>query len=149
MNIKGRQPVLLLLLLGFGKAFVSAGAEEGTSVVRSSHWLEKYSPSLPPPPPWTTRPATVAKRRNGSAAASDPDPDPLKRKIDWARMREAVFGPENMVDVITTGVATKVVVITGYVLMGKSAHSVHRTGNGGKLRSSHADSRQAIKSAVA
>ena len=55
MNFKGRQSLLLLLLLGFGKAFVSAAAN-GTTAARSSHWLEKYSPS-PLLQPWTSPPA--------------------------------------------------------------------------------------------
>ena len=152
MNFKGRQPLLLLLLLGFGKAFVSAAAN-GTTAARSSHWLEKYSPSLPITDAevvpgkglpgkfdfllavssgnFSTWPATLsndhekARRRNGREETADPDP--LKRKIDWGRVREVVFGSENMVQVVTTGVATKVVVITGYVLAGKS--SLHREGH--------------------
>ena len=46
------------------------------------------------------------------------DPDPLDRKIDWD-MLMGMMGPENMVEVITTGVATKMVLITGYLLAGK------------------------------
>ena len=162
MNFKGRrQSLLLLLLLGFGRGFVSA-AVSGTSgasvAARSSHWLEKYSPLLPitdaevvpgkalpgkfdfpaavSPGNFSTWPATLsaehekARRRNGQeeTADPDPDPDPLKRKIDWGRVREVVFGSENMVQVVTAVVATKVVMITGYVLAGKS--SFHREGHG-------------------
>ena len=120
MNLKGRQPLLLLLLLGFGKSFVSA-AIAGTSVARSSHWLEQYSPSPPLPPPRpATLPALVTDRR--SEQGDTGDPDPLKRKIDWGRVREVVFGTDNMVEAITTGVATKIVVTTGYVLAGKFLH---------------------------
>ena len=62
-------------------------------------------------------------RRNGQEEVADADP--LKRKIDWGRVREVVFGSENMVQVITTGVATNIVVITGYVLAGKSLHHLN------------------------
>ena len=41
MKVKGRQPLLLLLLLGFGKSFVSAAA--ASRHYHDSHWLEEYS----------------------------------------------------------------------------------------------------------
>ena len=106
MKVKGRQPLLLLLLLGFGKSFVSATAASRHSP--ASHWLEEYS----------THPTDVKTLwRRGLNIT---DTDPLKRKIDWARLNEVVFGTENVVEVVTTGVATKVVVITGYLLAGES-----------------------------
>ena len=106
MKVKGWQPLLLLLLLGFGKAFVSAAAGSRHSPV--SHWLEGCSTH-------STDVKTLGQRGLNST-----DNDPLKRKIDWARLNEVVFGTENVVEVVTTGVATKVVVITGYLLAGES-----------------------------
>ena len=176
MKVKRRQPLLLLLLLGFGKAFVSAAVASRLSP--ASHWLEESSaPSedtktlcrrglnnannapmkrrigwarlnevmfgtenvvedvisgfatrLPPASHLLeeyTAPSTDMKtlRRRG---LNSNDPDPLKRKIDWARLNEVVFGTENVVEVITTGVATKFVVITGYLLAGESSlHSCY------------------------
>ena len=106
MKVKGRQPLLLLLLLGFGKSFVSAaGAASRHSP--ATHWLEEYS--VP-----STKVRTLWQR-----GLNITDQDPLKRKIDWARLNEVVFGTENVVEVITTGVATKFVVITGYLLAGE------------------------------
>ena len=106
MKVKGRQPLLLLLLLGFGKAFVSAAAASRHSL--ASHWLQEYSTQ-----------STDVKTLWGRGL-NITDPDPLKRKIDWVRLNEVVFGSDNVVEVVTTGVATKVVVIAGYLLAGES-----------------------------
>ena len=101
--------MLLLLLLGFGKSFVSAAA--ASRHYHDSHWLEEYS--VP-----STKVRTLGQRGLNST-----DNDLLKRKIDWARLNEVVFGTENVVEVITTGVATKFIVITGYLLAGESYFS--------------------------
>ena len=68
--------------------------------------------------PTTTSHTPVSWRRDAEEEEEVADPDPLDRKIDWD-MLMGMMGPENMVEVITTGVATKMVLITGYLLAGK------------------------------